>query len=420
VFETARPFLLAIAIGLIIGIERERAHADHKIEDPLGSRSFTLLSLLGAIAAYVESTAVAAILAGFAGAIVLAGYLRTRVEPEGHGVGATTEVAAMVTFAFGYLVRFQPPLTLMLAVITVVVLALKPRIHHFAQAGLSQSEVSAALTVLVIAFVVLPLLPNRTLDPWNLINPFRLWLLFALITGIAFGSYIAVRLLGPERGYALAGLFGGFVSSTAATLSLSQKTREGAALPGAAAVGIVLANTTSAAAQIIVVGVTNPAMTADVLPVIGGPVLVGALGATAAMAYLDRRARAEHADTALVFSNPLAIKASAKFAAVVAIVLVAATAASRWFGTAGVLSAAILGGTSDVHAVSLAVSALAASGGVPVREAVLAILLAFVANMVVKLSIVAWVGGRRLLATVAPPALAMMAAGVAAFLHFHR
>jgi uncharacterized membrane protein (DUF4010 family) len=417
-FETARPFLLAIAIGLLIGIERERAHADRHVRDPLGSRTFTLLALLGAVAAFVESQPFAIALAAFAGAIILAGYLRAPLGPEGSGVGATTEVAAMVTFTLGYLARFQVELTVMLAVITLVVLALKPRIHHFAQAGLSSKEVSAALTFLVIAFVVLPLLPNRAVDPWGLFNPFRLWLLFALITGIGFGGYFAVRALGPGRGLAVTGLFGGFVSSTATTLSLARKSREAPGLAGDVAIGIVLANAASAAAQLVVVAVVNPGMVQKVLPVIGWPVAVAVLAAAGAVWILGRGGPRVASASELPIENPLALESSAGFALALGAMLVIASAATRFFGSAGILATAVVGGAANVHAVSLAVSTLAAAGALTERGAVLAILAGFLANMVVKISLAGWVGGRRLLVVVLPPLLAMMVAGVAAFLGF--
>ncbi len=419
-FETARPFLLAIAIGLLIGIERERAHADRVVRDPLGSRTFTLLALLGAVAAFVESQPFAIVLALFAGAIILAGYMRQPIGPEGSGVGATTEVAAMVTFTLGYLARYQVELTVMLAVITLVVLALKPRIHHFAQAGLSTKEVSAALTFLVIAFVVLPLLPNRAMDPWGLFNPFRLWLLFASITGIGFCGYFAVRALGPDRGFPVAGLFAGFVSSTAATLSLARKARETAGLAGPLAAGIVLANVASATAQLVVVAVANPELVHEVMPVVGAPVAVGVLATAAALWNFGRTGQAGETASAFTVENPLALRSSAAFAAALAVVLVVTSAATRYFGSAGVLATAAIGGAGDVHAVTLAVSTLAAAGTISQHDAVLAIVVGFVANMVVKITLAGWAGGRRLLLVAAPPLLVMMAACVVAFLVFVR
>jgi uncharacterized membrane protein (DUF4010 family) len=412
VFETARPFLLALAIGLLIGIERERAKQDARTRDPLGSRTFTLLALLGAVAAHMDDRAIAVVLAVFTGAIVLAGYFRTRLGDDNEGVGVTTEVAAMATFVLGYLARREAVLAVMLAVITLVVLALKPRIHQFARAGLTQKEVSAALTFLVIAFVVLPLLPDRPVDPWKLLNPARLWMLLVIIAGIGFGGYLAVRWLGPRIGLALAGLTAGLVSSTAATGVLAQKYREGGGSVTPPAAGIVLANVASAAAQLVVVAVIFPAMLPAVVPVIGAAIAVGAAAAAGAVALAGRGVEAG----TLEMENPLALKPTIAFAAVLATVLVVTSAAARWFGSSGVQATALLGGTASAHAVTLAVSTLAAGGSLGVREAVLAVLLGFLSNMAVKLVLAWWVGGRRLLLAVAPPMIGMMLAGVLAFL----
>lgn len=411
-FETARPFLLALAIGLLIGIERERAKQDVRTRDPLGSRTFTLLALLGAVAAHVDDRAIAVVLAVFAGAIVLAGYFRTRLGEDNAGVGVTTEVAAMAAFVLGYLARREPALAIMIAVITLVVLALKPRIHEFARTGLTQQEVSAAITFLVIAFVVLPLLPDRAVDPWRLVNPARLWLLLVAIAGISFGGYLAVRWLGPTVGLALAGLSAGFVSSTAATCALAQRFRvgDGAAAPPAA--GIVLANVASASAQIVVAAVIYPAMVPALLPVIGAAVVVG-VAATAGAIWL--RGRGIEAGTFQV-ENPLALRPTVLFAAGLAAVLLVTSAASRAWGAAGVMTTAVLGGAASAHAVTLAVTTLARGGSLDIRDAVLAVLLGFLSNMTVKLALAGWVGGRRLLLVVAPPLAGMMVAGVLALL----
>ncbi len=410
-FETARPFLLAVAIGLLIGIERERAKADAPTQDPLGSRTFSLLALLGAIAAHVAEPLVAVVLAAFAGAIVLAGYFRTRLGPEGSGVGVTTEVAAMATFMLGYLARHEPALTVMLAVIALVLLALKARIHEFARAGLSENEVNASLVFLVLAFVILPLLPDEPVDPWGLVNPARLWLLFVLIVGISFGGYIAVRLLGARRGFAVAGFFAGMVSSTAATVALARRAREVKGATAAAATGIVLANVASAAAQILVVAVIYPEMLQPTSLVVGAPVVTGLLGTAGALWVLGP----QRGQGRFEFGNPLALRASGWVAVVLGAVILGTSIAGEWFGTSGVLAAAALGGAGNVHAVALAVSTLAASGTLAVREAVLAILVGFVANMLVKLGLVAWAGGRWLLVVAAPPLVGMMLAGVAAY-----
>lgn len=415
-FDNARPFLLALAIGLLIGVERERAHADRRTHEPLGSRTFTLLALLGALAAHVESVPLSVTFAAFAGALVIAGYLRTPLGPDGSGVGATTEVAAIVTFALGFLAHRDAALTVMLAVITMVMLALKPRIHHFARAGMTASEVRAALAFLVIAFVLLPILPDRPLDPWGVVNPFRLWLLFALIAGIGFAGYIAVRLLGPERGFAVAGLFAGFVSSTAATVAFSQRGREDPSLAGVLVPGIVLANSASATAQLVVVAVAAPQLFSVAFPVIAAPAVVGAAAGLLAERYAAASAKASPLPSTSTLANPLALKQAAGFALAMGVALAASSALGRWFGTAGILAGAAVGGAADVHAVTLAVATLQTAGSLSARDAVLAMTVAFACNMVVKLAVVGGAGGVRLLARVAPPLVLMTAAALTAFL----
>jgi uncharacterized membrane protein (DUF4010 family) len=301
----------------------------------------------------------------------------------------------------------------MVAVIVLVVLALKPGIHQFAKAGLTQQEVRASLTFLVIAFVVLPLLPNRPLDPWGLFNPFRLWLIFALITGIGFAGYFAVRMLGPGRGYAAAGFFGGLVSSTATTLALAQRA-DGEGRAPSLANGIVLANVASAGAQVVVAAVASPDLVPVMLPVVAAPVAVGLLAAVLGVRRIENERAGAEAE--LTIRSPIAFRSSALLAGVLGLALVATSAASRWFGSAGVLATSVIAGAFDVHAVTLAVSTLDAARAIDAREAVLAILVAFLTNMLVKLVVTGWVGGRRLLGAVALPLVAMMAAAIIGFL----
>jgi uncharacterized membrane protein (DUF4010 family) len=414
-FEIAQPFLLALAIGLLVGIERERAHADLPTHDPLGSRTFTLLALLGAVAGYLEEVAIAMVIVLFAGAIVLAGYFRSRVGPEGTGIGVTTEVAAMATFVLGYMTHTAPVLAAMLGVIMIVLLALKSRIHEFAKAGIAEKEVSAALIFLVIALVVLPLLPDEAVDPWGLINPARFWLVLVLIAGISFGGYILVRTFGPGWGLPLAGFAAGLVSSTAATLSLAQRSRETKGVEAPAAAGIVLANTASVLAQLVIVAALSEVLLRDVAPVLGSVTLVGFVSSAIAV-WIAHQDGESH--LSFKIENPLALKATVSLALLVAVVMVVMTAASRVFGQAGTLVTSALGGSVDVHAVTFTVSNLSLAGKVPVHEATLAILVAFLANMVVKISLTAWAGSRRLLLVVAGPLLAMMAAGILAYLYW--
>ena len=412
-FEIAKPFLLSLALGLMVGIERERAFTGEHRQIPFGARTLALIALLGTLAAHLANYGVGIVLAAFAATIVIAAYLRPPAEGR-HDSGTTTEVAAVITFGLGWLAHGEPRLAAMLGVIVVAVLWLKPKIHAFAHEGLTDQEVQSALTFLVIALVVLPLLPNRTVDPWDIANPSKLWLMFVLIAGVGFAGYIAVRALGPTRGLAIAGFFAGLASSTAATLSLSQRAKAQPQFAGPFATGIVLANVASALSQSLVAAVANPGLLRDVAFLLGAPILVGALCTAGAMWFLSRSGRAAP-DAAFRLANPLELKPAFVMAAAFAVVLVVAALASRSFGAYGLLATAAIAGTNDVQAATLAAATLSAAGSIAPREALLAMLVAFVVNMIVKVTIAAISGGRRLLLLVAPPLAAMTAAAIAAY-----
>lgn len=412
-FETAKPFLLSLALGLVLGTERERAMGTSGRHAPFGSRTFTLVALLGTLAAHLQSPGVAVTLAAFVAALTIAAYLRP-TAPGAHDPGTTTEVALVATFALGWLAHGEPMLTAMIGVIVLAVLWLKPKIHAFAHEGLTDQEVSAALTFLVIAFVVFPLLPNRAVDPWGIVNPSRLWLMFVLIAGVGFAGYIAVRALGPARGLAAAGFAAGLVSSTAATLSLSRRFAGAPETAGALATGIVLANVASAAAVIVIASLAAPTLMRPTLLLIGAPVVVGVVGTLAAIAWLRRRELTTAAGE-FRLTNPLELKPALAMAGVFGLILVVSALAQRAFGDSGVLAAAALAGINDVHAATLAAGTLTTAGTIGAHEALLAILIAFLVNMTVKLGITLVVGGRRLFLIAAPPMLAMAASAVLVF-----
>lgn len=412
-FELAKPFLLSLALGLLLGIERERSFRGKIHHPPFGSRTLALLALLGTLAAHLSNTGVAVVLAAFAVALVLASYLRPARVP-GYDGGVTTEVAAVITFGLGWLAHGAPRLATMLAVMVFAVLWLKARIHSFAHEGLSDQEVNAAMGFLVIALVVLPLLPDHTVDPWGIVNPSRLWLMFVLIAGVGFAGYIAVRALGPTRGLAAAGFFAGLVSSTAATLSLSRRARAEGAVAAPLATGIVLANVASVGALILIVGVTSIDLLPKAAALFAAPIVVGCLGTWTALWWLRRR-EVERTEAAFRLSNPLELKPALAMATVFFLILVLLGAVQRIFGASGVVAGAALAGLNDVHSATLAAATLARARTISSEEALLAMLAAFTVNMGVKLGITAFAGGRRLFLIVAPPLIAMAASAAIMF-----
>ncbi|HEX7825840.1 MAG TPA: MgtC/SapB family protein, partial [Mycobacterium sp.] len=216
-WQQIEPFLVALAIGLLLGLERERSHT-RKL--PAGSRSFALLSLAGAVAAGFGQWAVVAVFLGV-GALVALAYFRT----SGDDPGTTTATAALVAYLLGALAYSRPALAVALAVVVAGLLVSKTRIHRFARDIMTEVELEDAIKFLVVAFVILPLLPDRGLGPYGVLNPEKVWLLVVLLTGIGWVGYIGVRALGPERGLLITGIAGGFVSASATTASMGRLSR---------------------------------------------------------------------------------------------------------------------------------------------------------------------------------------------------
>jgi hypothetical protein len=189
-WQQIQPFLVALAIGLLLGLERERSHS-RKL--PAGSRSFALLSLVGAVTASFGEWAVVVGLVGV-GTLLAFAYFRTSQDDP----GITTAIAALVAYLLGALAYARAAVAVALAVVVASLLVSKTRIHRFAREIVSEVELEDAIKFFVVAFVTLPLLPNRALGPYGVLNPAKVWLLVVLLTGIGWVGYIGVRALGPN------------------------------------------------------------------------------------------------------------------------------------------------------------------------------------------------------------------------------
>jgi uncharacterized membrane protein (DUF4010 family) len=358
-----------------------------------GLRTFTLLALFGAAAAWLAHSAgspwilAAAVLC--AGAFVVAGYfLAARSNPE--STGLTTEVAAMVVFLLGAMVMLgHSELAIALGVVTATVLAYKQPLHGFV-AKLGWDDVYAGLRLLIATFIALPLLPDRTIDPWGALNPYALWLLVILISGLSLVGYVLTRLLGPSRGAALTGLAGGLVSSTAVTLSFAKEGRDSPQSAAALACGILLAWAVMFVRVIVLVAAVNRALLPDLLAPFAAMAAVTA--AIAAFLYFRGGETPDMAaERNLNVQNPFSLTAAAKFAAFFAVVLLAAKIAQEHFSERGLYVVAALAGLTDVDAITLSMSEFAKSG--EARVAVIAIVIAALTNTIVKCAMALVVAG---------------------------
>ncbi|AMY24153.1 hypothetical protein A3Q41_02862 [Rhodococcoides fascians] len=384
------PFLVALAIGLLLGFERERSHIRTL---PAGSRSFALLSLAGAVAAGFDIWAVSAGIV-VVGLLMALAYLRTSEQDA----GTTTEIAALVAYLLGTLAYTDPSVAVALAVIVAGLLMSKSRIHRFARQMVSEIELEDAIKFLVAAFVILPLLPDREIGAYGVLNPAKVWLLVVLLTGIGWIGYIGVRTLGPQRGLLVTGLAGGFVSASATTASMGRLSRTTDEMRAPLA-GALVASLATFIQLLVVIGFVEP----DVLRRLWPPVVAGAmvLVVVAAIVYRGASVAPRDAEVMSVGAEPhtAARPFSLRPALVLAAVLVFALFVGRWgadvLGSRGAVLAAAAAGLADAHAGALGAASLAAKGTITVDSALQAIAAALGSNLLVKSVLAFTSGGHR-------------------------
>jgi uncharacterized membrane protein (DUF4010 family) len=407
-----QAFGIALLIGALIGLEREKHHAPDETDAP-GLRTFILIAEIGAIAGWLGQSlaspwiVAAALLA--ASAMVVAGYVMA-VRADKAAVGLTTEIAMLATCLLGVVTTSgQPQLATGLGVITAAVLAYKQPLHGLVD-RLGWDDVYAGLRLLIAACIVLPLLPNRAVDPWGALNPASLWRLVLLISSLSLIGYVATRWLGERKGTALTGLTGGLVSSTAVTLSFARQSRDDGAAPARAlAGGLLLAWTVMFVRVVVEVFVVNASLVTRVLPAFGA--MACTAGAVAAW-LLVRDGDSSAAGERVPLKNPFSLTSAAKFAAFFALVLVIVAVAKARFSTTGLYIVAGLAGLTDVDAITLSMAEQARTGdpGVPV----VAIVIASITNTIVKAAMASSLGSPPLRRVVVPAAVAVLAAGAAA------
>ena len=378
-------YLYSLAIGLLVGLERERSYRGRSGQ-AYGIRTFALLALVGTLATEAGAPIVAVALAGVV-ALLVVGYRRTSSADP----GTTTEVAAMATFLLGVLSYHDSALAAALAIGIVALLMSKDRLHRFVSDVLSDVEMEDALKFLVGAFVILPLLPRRGVGPYGVLNPSRIWLLVVVLTGISWVGYIAVRTLGARRGLLATGLAGGFVSATAATASMARAAKTPATFAAAVA-GARIASAATYVELAIIMTVVSPTLAARLaLPSLAGALSLGLISLLGARSMKEDELTARPAAGQRVVTLTPAI--------VLAVILTLALLVARWgaatFGSRGAVLAVAAAGLADAHGGSLTAATLFVKGTLDVRVALIAIGAAMTANTFVKCGVAYVAGGRR-------------------------
>ena len=392
------PFLTAIAIGLLIGIERERSKSLDSVKAIFGARTMPLIALLGALSSSLEQQSLAVISGIFLIFLILVNHVSWKFETSDKSkIGATTAVAAILTFILGYMTNFNPHLALILTIFVFGFLAVRKQLRSFAQTGITEKEMNAALTFLVSAIVVLPLLPDRFIDPWQLIHPTRIWFLFVVIAGIEFASYIMLKQTTMRLGFILTGLMGGFVSATAVTLNLAKKMNESTNMLWVLSGSIVLADIASLFMQIVVIAIIAPSVALTLSPFFIAPILIGLL--IAFVSILSVKANESTMREEMVLNNPISLKSTLTFALLISGGLILITVAQKLLGDVGVFITSALGGIASLRVVTFSVSELASSEAIQLSIAALAIVIGMTTNIIFKLFLVQRAGGAKLFLT---------------------
>ncbi|MDQ0009115.1 uncharacterized membrane protein (DUF4010 family) [Luteibacter jiangsuensis] len=391
----------ALIVGLLVGLERERAKGDGPEREPAGIRTFALLGLCGAVATLLGAVVTA--VAGLAiGTMMLASYRRTRDRDP----GLTTEIAMLATFLLGALAMSSPPLACGVGAAVAIILASKRRLHHISRHLISGQDLHDLLLLAGATFIVLPLLPDRTLDPWHALNPYRLWLLVIAVMAVSAVGYVMLRALGSRSAVAFAGLAGGFVSSTATIVAMGDRARATPEVVAAASSGGVASNVATFAQLAVVVGMLSPPLLAHLalpLAVAGGVAIGMAL-------LLGFHSSASPSDTAaFAGKRPFEPRSAIRFMLMFAGIILLAAIIRDYLGSTSIPWVLAMSGIADVHAAAASAAQMVSSGKATIETGEQGVLAALVANTLLKCVLAVFRGGREYALRLVPCVLAATA-----------
>jgi uncharacterized membrane protein (DUF4010 family) len=400
---------LALALGLLVGLERgwqERAAAEGS--RIAGIRTFGLIGLLGGLwellAREVGELILGVAFLAFALLMVIAHVAEARVSKD---YGVTTLIAALITFVLGALVvRGYRGIAATGAVVTTILLSLKPVLHSWLQ-RIEAVELKAALKLLLVSVVILPILPDHGYGPWQALNPYEIWWLVVLMAALSFAAYCAVKVAGAEKGILWTGFLGGLVSSTAVSFHLArlpQKTKQERIL----AAGVLVASGTMFVRVLIIVAIVKPSL---FLP-LSLPLAVMTLVVFAAAIFGVRKSQST-TSVPLRLRNPVELGQAAQFGALLAGILLLAKAVQAWLGEAGLYLLAGIAGIGEVDAITISPARMV-DVDVPGRVVVLGVVLATMVNTVTKALLVTAFGGKKMGFSVAWPLALALSVGAGA------
>lgn len=392
--ELALSLLAALVLGLMIGIERGwRGRDSEQGSRVAGVRTFSLIGLSGGLFAILaQQWGVWLIVTGFIVVAILIAVSFINYSQLSENAGITTEFSMLLTFALAVWAASGNPLpALMCGAVVVALLGHKKSLHKLLQ-HISPKTFYSGITLLLISVVILPLLPNDGYGPWQALNPYWLWWMVVLISGLSFIGYLFTRLWGEKRGTLITAIAGGFASSTAVTLTMARFAKKNPRVI-IYSVGMLITCCIMFPRVLIEVFVVNHELLALVWP----PVLLmlGGLSLVMALMYWQQKKATSAEIAEITIDNPLQLVTALQFGVLLAIILLLSEAMKNWFGDAGIYSLAIISGLLDVNAITLSLSR-SAQGELSHPVAAMGILLACASNTLFKGIMFAFVAGIKL------------------------
>lgn len=373
-----QPYFIAIAIGLLIGIEREKSQSSDKT---MGVRTFLLVSLSGAVAAGLQNTWLTILISAFTlGLILISYYTQTNSKATEIDRGLTTEFAAGIVYCLGYAAHNSPTLTAVIAPVVAVILFSKPTLHRFTHA-IKPTEFQAALLLLLAGVVVINLVPDTVIDPWGVFNPQKFGFIVLILATFEFASYLGTKIIGEKNGSLVIGFLGGFVSSTAVLLSSARNSvRAPATWP------IHLCTTLSAQIAafvelLIIIGLISTEIFFRIAIPISAAIFVG-LCAIYILIKENKLLTSE-----LVLKSPLDWRGVLRLSILLALILGTISLVKHWLGDQATLVVSFLTALFELHGVSLANATMYSHGQLSDKMTIQNIFFAVIASLIAKVVI---------------------------------
>lgn len=380
--------IVAIGIGFVIGLEREHAATEEKVESFAGLRTFILIVLMGFVGGmsyYLFAPIIFIVLFLSVVSLTVISYYVTASKGD---IGTTTEFSALIGFFLGTLTFLgMLNVSIIITVVLVILLSTKLRLHSIA-GKITSNELYDFILFIVIALLVFPFLPDKTYGPYNVINPHEIGWVIILVSGLGLVGYILMKFLGAKKGILWSGIIGGLVSSTAVTWVFSKKSKENESLSQNCAIAILAASSIMIIRILILTFIFNKALFDTIYPSI---LLVLFSGIVVTLYFYLQQKGKKIIDTTIPKSKPLDIQGALVFGAIYMVILLVVSYANEKMGNEGLLISSAIAGLSDIDAITITVSKLA---GQPLdfSTASNALLIATISNTLVKMGIGIWAG----------------------------